>query len=386
LGVFVQARLHALARFGMVKVIAPIAKLDYSHPKRKWWCGPDVPIVHNDGVLDVRHPRWLFPPGGTPLNVLCLVIRLLPLLRQLRKEYPFDLIDAHFGYPEGAAAVLLAAAFKVPFIVTLRGSEPMFASYRFRRLCMRWALRRAAAVIAVSDELARFGIRLGAPAERVHTIQNGVDTGVFFAAGREEARARLGISPGKRLIVCAGELIEAKGHHLAITALAELVRNGHSDVILVVAGGVARGGRRYDHQLQLLVADLQVDGRVQLVGSLSRCQLAELMCAADVFTLPSFTEGCPNVINEALACGTPVVATAVGAVPQMIPDEAYGLIVPPRDQVALTAALARALDRKWDREAIASFGGSRTWSVVASEVMDIVRPVLGARSPSPDGP
>jgi glycosyltransferase involved in cell wall biosynthesis len=150
---------------------------------------------------------------------------------------------------------------------------------------------------------------------------------------------------------------------------------------------VARGGKPFDQQLRSLVDELGVASFVHLAGAVGRLQLAELLNAADVFTLPSFTEGCPNVVSEALACGAPVVATSVGAIPQMICSERYGLLVPPRDQEALDDALLYAVDSPWDRTAIAKHGGARRWSDVAREVAEallpLARPVPSASGSSP---
>ncbi len=115
---------------------------------------------------------------------------------------------------------------------------------------------------------------------------------------------------------------------------------------------------------------------MHLLGWVNRDRLADLMTAADVFCLASFTEGWPNVVNEALACGTPVVATRVGAVPQMLPSEDYGSIVPARNVAALEEALGRALARSWDRDRIAAWGRSRSWDTVAEEVIGVMDKIM----------
>jgi teichuronic acid biosynthesis glycosyltransferase TuaC len=381
LGLFVRSRLEGLSGLAELKVVAPTPLLDYSQPNGKW-LSRRRSAFHAMETTEVLRPRWIFPPGGTPANVLCLAARLLPVMARLRKKFLFELIDAHFGYPEGVAAGLLAEAFRVPFIITLRGNEPSFARHWGSRKAMIWALSRAAAVIAVSADLAHFAVQHGAAAAQVYTIGNGVDTDLFYPRDRQACRARLGIEGHTNLIVCAGELIEAKGHHFAVRAAAELRSRG-KNVLLIIAGGVARGGKPFDAQLRLLVGELGIERHVRLAGPMNRHQMADLLSAADVFTLPSFTEGCPNVVNEALACGAPVVASAVGAVPQMVASDRYGLVVPPRDQPALTTALSRALDTEWDRAAISIHGRARPWSVVASEVMAVLRQAACTGRPQP---
>lgn len=381
LGLFVRARLESLARLEPCVAVAPVPMVDFARPAGRWLRRAPRPAARRDGALTVLHPRWLYPPGGTPLTALCLFLRLAALLVRLRRRVRFDVIDAHFGYPEGVAAALVAKLFRVPLVVTLRGSETAFAAYRWRRLAMRWALRRAAAVIVVSEPLRRFAVSMGA--RRVATIPNGIDAGVFQPGGHEAARAALGIGPEKRVVVSAGELIEAKGHHLVIGAAAALLRQGRP-IEVFIAGAVSRGGRPFERELRGLAGRLGVAGHVHFTGWLERRRLAELLAAADVFCLASFAEGWPNVVHEAMACGTPVVASRVGAIPEMIPDERYGLTVPARDEAALGGALARALETEWDRAAIAARGQSRSWSEVAREAVRVLqgcRAASGAAAP-----
>jgi teichuronic acid biosynthesis glycosyltransferase TuaC len=362
LGLFVRSRLEEVARLAQVKVIAPVPLIDYSK------VGRALSPANTSDTLEVFHPRWFYPPGGTPANVICLFVRLLPLVRSIRPSFPFELIDAHFGYPEGATAALLAAAFGVPFTITLRGSEPMFAASPLRRKVLRWAMRRANHIIAVSDELREFAIGQGVAPSRATTVPNGIDPQVFYP--RETHANR-----GPRTLLSAGELIEAKGHHLVIRATKALLERGH-DVQLLIAGGVARGGAPYERELKGLTAELGLEDRVRFLGWVDRENLPELLSAADLFCLASFTEGWPNVVNEALACGAPVIASAVGGVRAMLASGRFGIAVPPHDLAALTDALDRGLNQSWNRAAISAWGQSRTWATVASEVIGIHRSVI----------
>lgn len=376
LGLFVRSRLQEIARSEPVKLIAPIPLLDYSNPKRKLLEFRGFPSRRRDDAIEVLHPQWAYPPYGTPLNVLCLFSRLLPVLQKLRRTFRFELIDAHFCYPEGVTAALLAAVHRVPFTITLRGSELVFARYRYRRQAMRWALRRASCVIAVSEELAAFARAMGAAPERVTIIPNGLDTDLFFPRDREQVRKKHGLPAHRKIIVSAGELIEAKGHHLAIHALAAVLKRG-IDAELWIAGGAARGGPPYEQQLRDLAASLNLAERVRFTGWVDRANMAELLSAADLFCLASFTEGWPNVVHEALGCGTPVVATRVGAIPSLIPGARYGYTVPVNDVEALGEAFAQALDRAWERNAISDWGRSRSWKQVAGEVLEVFRAAAG---------
>lgn len=375
LGLFVRSRLQEIASSTDLKVVAPAPLVDYSSPIGKLFGHLRGPRRRRDGRVEVYHPRWFYPPGGTPWNILCLFLRLWCLLRRVRRTFSFELIDAHFGYPEGVVAALLAKVFGVPFMITLRGSEMMFARQRPRRLGMTWAFQQASHIVTVSSELRNVAISMGAPASRVTVIPNGIDSGLFHSRDRKWVRSKLGLSDSDRVILTAGELIEAKGHHLIIRALKTL-STANPRARLLIAGGIARGGSNFERQLRTLVSELGLADRVDFLGWIKPPALAEYMSAADVFCLASMTEGWPNVVHEAMSCGAPVVATRVGAVPEMIPSERYGIVIPSNDVNALTGALAQALERPWDREEIAALGQSRSWPCVAKEVGQVMRQII----------
>lgn len=381
LGLFVRARLEGLAARASVRVLAPVPLVDYARIRASRGDRPVCPPCPREGRLEVFHPRWFYPPGGGVLNALFLFLRLLAPAWRLDTASPIDLIDAHFGYPDGIAAALLAAwpgpggtpRPRRPFTVTLRGNEIMHGRYRFRRMAMRWALRRAARVIAVSEALREYAISLGVEPSKTRTIPNGIDTAVFHPHPLPAQRApRRGSGP--KQILSAGYLIERKGHHHAIRATAALRARG-VDCELEVAGGPGREGK-FEDRLRRLAAELGLESAVHFLGVVPPARLAELMSAADVFCLASSREGWPNVVNEALACGTPVVATNVGGVPDLIPSGEFGYVVPAGDQNALENALETALGRDWDREAIARWGASRSWDQVAAEVAALFGEVI----------
>ncbi len=375
LGIFVSARLRAIAARGEVVVIAPVPLLRYSSAF-PWWIGAaaGIPGLRQDGSIEVRHPRWFYLPFGGALNSFFLFLRLAPMLARLRRTYPFQLLDAQFGHPDAGAAALLSTWLGVPFTATLRGSEVLHARSRVRRWMMRWALRRAARVIAVSTRLREFAISLGVEASRISVVPNGVDARVFRPRDRSACRRRHNLALEDRIILSAGNLIELKGHHRVIRALAAL-RKQNLAVTLVIAG--SSHDFAYQRDLHELAGRLDLRRHVRFAGQVPQEVLAELMCAADVLCLASSSEGCPNVVSEALACGTPVVAHDIGALPQMLPSETLGFIVPAGDQVALEASLARALWSGWDREAIARWGQSRSWEQVSSEVLAVFHEVVG---------
>jgi glycosyltransferase involved in cell wall biosynthesis len=335
------------------------------------------PRERRDGRLVVVHPRWFNIPGGGLINSVLLAFCVLLTALRIRRHFVFGIIDAHFGYVDGVAAAIVSAILRRPFVVTLRGSEVVHARYPLRRQAMAWALGRASRVIAVSAGLRDFAVGLGLPPEKIAVVPNGVDTELFHQGGRRsEGCARFHVPPDSRIVISVGTLNQLKGHHRVIQALAGLVARGF-DAYLLIAGAEQASEPDYVSGMRRLASELNVEQRVRLLGSLPPQLVAEAMACSDVLCLASDREGCPNVIREALACGAPVVATRVGAVPELIPTDAYGLIVPKEDPPALEQALAAALSREWDRQAIASWGRSRSWEQAGMEALKEIELAAG---------
>jgi teichuronic acid biosynthesis glycosyltransferase TuaC len=374
MGLFIAARLERLAELFPLRVVAPEPLIEYSA------------IGHGGGArpaggpgcqVRVARPRWLYPPGGTVLNVACLAVSVMPPLMAALRDGSADIIDAHFGYPEGVAACLLSRIVRRPFLVTLRGSELLHGTYPLRRLAIGWALRRAARVIAVSEELRNYAVALGVDPARTAVIPNGLDSKMFYPRPRAAARRKHDIPGTAKFILSAGHLIQLKGHAHAIRAVAALAADG-VDVRLGIAGGRGLGVPECETDLKALVSGLNLGERVRFLGAVSQETLAELMSAADVFCLASDREGWPNVVHEALGCGTPVVATRVGAVAELLPGPEYGFIVPVGDTGALTAALGHALEKDWNRDGISRWGQSRSWEAVGRDLASLVEEVAAA--------
>jgi teichuronic acid biosynthesis glycosyltransferase TuaC len=367
-GVFVARRLEALTKLAEVRVINPVPVMEYGNAGQWFqWQGPSRTMLGN---LMVYRPKWAYPPLVSTINPVFLAAQLKPLVRKIAETYPFSLIDAHFGHPEGIAAAILARSVGCPFVVTLRGNETMHAHNSLTRRMLAKTFQAAARVITVSERLREFAISLGADPDRVKTIPNGVDVETFLPMERTCARERHGIAAGEKIVLSVGALIERKGHHRTMQAVETAVRAG-LECRLVIAGGAGREGD-YRAFLREEVSKRGMESRVQFTGPVAPAELAEWMSAADVLSLASTREGWPNVVHEALACGCPVVATDVGGVPDMIPNDQTGIVVPVGDQTALDAALQQALSCSWDRLAISVRARERSWARVATEVADVM--------------
>lgn len=375
-GVFVLHRIAAVARLCAARVVAPVPWYPFIRRLRPDVWGGRIARRDTRAGVTVEHPRFAIVPRFFKwFDALSFLFASWRSVRRLRREgFDFDLIDVHWTYPDAVAGCVLARRRGRPFIVTVRGHEALYAEERsVRRWLVARCLRRADAVVALSAELRDAVIALGVRPERVHVILNGVDATRFAFMDRNQCRARLELDPAKRIVLAVGRLTEGKGHQHIIRALATV--RGTPEAELYIVGGV-NPESRYDQALRALVVEHGLQGRVHFLEEQPQERLALWYGAADVFCLASHREGCPNVVLEALACGTPVVVNDVGAVSQFVRHGEDGWLVKPGDSAGLEGALREALGRNWDRPAIAARMAGRSWDSVARQVVDLYQAVL----------
>lgn len=378
LGLFVQRRADALAQAGAdVRVVAPVPFSLSFLPLGRWRSWGKVPHGERVNGLAVTHPRYLHGPGpGMYVQADNLVRAARPHLQALRREFEFDLIDAHYVYPDGVAAVRLAKKFGVPCIVTARGSDinllPSFASVRRQ---IEAALQAADGVIGVSGALADRMRTLGARPSAVHVVPNGIDRRTFYYGDPAAARSRLGLYSDEKFLLSVGHLHELKGHALVIEAVARLRRTGARCSYHIIGEGEERG------RLQSRIRALGIQEHVVLHGEMPNERLRPWYQAASLFVLASSREGWPNVLNEALACGAPCVATRVGGVPEILREGENGMMVD-RTVESIAAGIEAALARSWNRRRLAEDAARRGWDDVARRLLGIFEGVVGARRAS----
>jgi glycosyltransferase involved in cell wall biosynthesis len=293
------------------------------------------------------------------LDGLSMALCSYPLLRHLRKKTGFNLLDAHFAYPDGYAATLLGKWLDVPVTITLRGTEiPHSKNPVLRPLLVR-AMQRADRLFSVSESLRQQAISLGIAPSKIRVVGNGVDTARFLPVDRQEARRRLGIPQAARVLVSVGALVERKGFHRVIECLPELISENRQLHYLIVGGASAEGDRR--RELELQARQLGLDQQVHFLGAMPPDELKWPLSAADVFVLATSNEGWANVFLEAMACGLPVVTTDVGGNAEVVHRPELGTIVPFGDRRALLDALRGALLRRWDSTLIRDYARENDW-------------------------
>jgi glycosyltransferase involved in cell wall biosynthesis len=356
-GVFVENRLrHTLAEGGIeATVLAPVPWFPFSHPAfGRYAPYARVPRVEMRHGLTVYHPRFpIIPKIGSRLTPYFLYLAARRALRQMG-GVKFDLIDAHYFYPDGVAAARLAEELGLPLLITGRGTDlTLIPQFPAERSQIQWAAGKASALITVCEDLKDRLIELGEPASRIVTLRNGVDLRRFALGDREAARRHLGLSGFTLLSV--GSLIPRKGHELIIAALSQL-----PDAQLLIAGS---GPMRAE--LERIAAEKGVAGRVRFLGEIAHDALSEAYRAADIFVLASSREGWANVLLEAMASGTPVVATNVNGTPEVLRDPALSVMVEQRSAAALADAIQQLRARLPDRAAVRAYAEQFSWEATA---------------------
>ncbi len=374
-GIFVETRLRELLKSGEVetKVVAPVPWFPFSGERwGEYGRFAATPRFEQRNGVDVHHPRYFLPPKiGMNIAPHTLARSALPTIRKLMRDgFDFDLIDAHYYYPDGVAAGFLAKWLGKPFVVTARGTDlsqiPQFAYPR--RLILDTAARAAASIgvcAALMDSLAE----LGADRQRLHVMRNGVDLERFQPVDRVEARRYLGLPIDRRILLSVGLLIERKGHHIAIEALKQLPE----DVLLVIAGS---GPER--ERLEGLAKDSGVAARVQLAGQVPNDQLKWWYSAADALLLCSSREGWANVLLESMACGTPAIATSIWGTPEVIQRREAGRLMATRTPQALVDASRDLFADYPDRTSVRKYAEGFGWDATTAAQLKLFKEVTHA--------
>jgi len=364
-GVFVYQRMAHFARRpgNSVVVVAPVPWVPKFISASNYRKVREIPHEEQIGELTVYHPRYLLVPRiSMPLHGLLMFLGSCGLARKLQREHGFAAIDAHYVYPDGFAAALLGRLLALPVVVSARGTDMnLFPRFRLIRPLIKWTLRQVAAGIGVCAPLRDEMCKEGLPPERARVIGNGIDLQRFQPVDRAEARRRLGIPEHATVLVAVGALIPRKGFHLLIPAFARIARVRESYRLYIVGEGDQK------KELQELAIQHGVEERVSLVGAWKNEELRYWYSAGNLSCLVSSREGWPNVLLESLACGTPVIATHIWGVPEVIVSPELGVLVE-QTVDSIAQGLTTALERPWNRETLIQYARLRTWDVVAEEV------------------
>jgi teichuronic acid biosynthesis glycosyltransferase TuaC len=255
---------------------------------------------------------------------------------------------------------------KKPSVIKLHGSDiNVMSTLADVRPNLAWGLKNANRVVSVSRALAKKVVDLGADPDRVHVVRNGINQQQFYVRSRDQAREALGYSTKDRWLVFVGFMREAKGVLELVQAFSK-IHQEFPDVKLVFVGD--GDGREVCEKAAAGLGD-----RVMMVGTRPHDEVALWLSAADLFTLPSWNEGTPNVVLEALACGIRVVASDVGGIPDVLDRPELGEMVPAKNAEALAEALRRGLSQPYDRAEIAAMSGCISWEQSAQQLREVLQ-------------
>jgi glycosyltransferase involved in cell wall biosynthesis len=370
-GIFVENRLRHLLASGQASsvVLAPVPWF----PSRSdrfgdWALNARAPAAETRHGIAIRHPRYpVLPKLGMAVAPWLLYRAMVPqVARLLEAGHRFDVIDAHYVYPDGVAATWLGRRFGLNVVITARGTDVnLIPRYRIPRRLIQGAIRDARALVAVSAALKQALVDLGAPEDKVTVLRNGVETDLFRPpADRTAARATLGLT-GPTLI-SVGSLIERKGHHRTIKAMRQL-----PGFTLIIAGEGPERAR-----LSALIAQYGLGDRVRLLGSRPHRDLPALYGAADVSVLASSREGWANVLLESMACGTPVVAADIWGNPEVVRAPAAGLIYQPNTPDGIAAAVRLLFASLPERAATRAYAEPFSWDATTAGQLALFRRVI----------
>ncbi len=374
-GIFVFNRLKAVAKQCDVKVIAPLQWFPFLSKYRRAAGSKRIGNYEKFGGLDVFYPSFLsIPKFFKWFDSVAYFLSVIPAVCHLKykEKYDFDVVDVHWTYPDILAGYLLAKIYRKKLIVTIRGKEALcLGETGGRKIILDWCLKKADVVVALSTELEELVHQIGVSTCKTRVVHNGVNTETFNYLDKMFARRELSLPEDRKIILSVGSLIRRKGHHELINAMVELSSN--IDIDLYIVGGINPEGD-YSTELKVLVAEHGLKN-VYFVDALSHEQLGQWYAAADLFCLATAGEGCPNVVLEAMACGCPVVVSAVGAVPDLIREEIDGLVVD-LDSWNWIKSITQALSIEWNRKEISQNMGNKNWDTCASGVIDTYGEVL----------
>jgi glycosyltransferase involved in cell wall biosynthesis len=326
---------HALSAEHEIAVIAPVL---WTEEVRDRISGRRTPARRDDNGISVWHPIYYYPPKILQhLYGTCYHASTRSTFEKVFSEFRPDVLLACYAHPDGWAAVRLGHEAGLPVVLKVVGTDVLVVGrHGLRRARVAEAVCEADRVVAVSRDLAEATERLGADPRRVRVIPEGIDKSVFTIGDASESRLRLGLPVEGRIVLFVGNLLFTKGAGVLIEACSKLARAGEDFRCYLVGRG------RDEHRLRDLVSKFALTDRVFLVGARPLSELPDWYRASDVVSLPSFSEGIPNVLREAIACGRPFVASRVGGIPE-IADPESSILVQPGSVAELAMALRRIL-------------------------------------------
>jgi len=361
-GIFVQNRYLALQKRSDVhiNVIAPVAKAPLLNliPGSRFQANNKVPDKACLEGIKVRHPRYLTIPGTNLIDVVNSITK--SALNLAPELYPdgFDLVDGQYLYPDGIAAARLAKHYDKPLVLTARGSDVNYwLADTSKQQMIIDSLHQAAKIICMSQALKDKIIAYGISADKIEVIMNGINHDTFNSSAHGPNNSGY--------LLSVGNLVPLKGHDLVLRAMTDMP----DEKLTIIGQG------QEEKKITHMIRDLNLDDRVQLLPNLSQSELAGYYANAKATVLMSAMEGMPNVLMESLSCGTPVIATNVGGISEIV-HPGNGILLPERSPEELSKAIRSFNQTDWDKETIEKDMKMFNWSEVAQRQVDLYQQIL----------
>jgi glycosyltransferase involved in cell wall biosynthesis len=370
-GVFIRERMFRVGKKIPIVVVAPSPWFPLQGLLRRFrpHFRPDAPVYEEMMGVQVFRPRFICIPGVFKfLDGFFMALGSIGVMRQLKNKFKYNVIDAHFGYPDGRAATLLGKWLNMPVTITLRGTEVPHSKEKLRRIFLIKALRDATRLFSVSSSLKKHAISLGIDEDKIRVIGNCIYIEKFHPVEKKQAREVLGIQNTTKVLSTVGALVERKGFHRVIEILSTLVNN-HPDILYLIVGGASAEGD-WTERLKQQVETLDLSSYVRFLGPKPPTELPSILSASDLFVLPTSNEGWANVLLEAMACGLPIVTTDVGGNAEVVCRSELGIIVPFGDAEKLFNAVDQALTQIWNQQYILDYARVNSWDTRVDILVD----------------
>ncbi len=374
LGLWVEGLVRHVAQLCEIKVIAPTPYCPPLPGLKQFTKFRAVERRLEVNGVEVFHPRFLTGPGYSTYNLESSLYysSIYRHVDRLRRNFRFDLIHAFFGYPDGVVAARLAARYNIPFIITEQASWiPWMDNYPSVQRRSVWASEQSAFHIAVSRFARQTIAYHTGENKRLRIVPNGVDVDIFTLRTNGEQ-----MDPNQILYV--GYMRHVKGVDVLLKAMQLVVKRNPKLKLVLVGGGIYRHSQAQESDLHVMARELGIEENVQFVGIKTPVEVASYMRQSAALVLPSRTETFGAVLVEALACGTPVVATTCGGTVDIV-DDSVGRLVPKENAEELAKAILDIVSErsKFDPKklrdyAVNNFG----WEQIARRTVDLYSEAL----------
>ncbi|PCJ27284.1 MAG: sugar ABC transporter permease [SAR86 cluster bacterium] len=356
---FNRQQFEWLARKCEVRIIVIVSFLD-----RIKNFGKSVPSIKNG--VSISYLWYFYVPKFARFSYTAsLLLSMIFKIPQIVKYKP-DCLILSWAYPDAVSGIILSKMLNIPAVIKVHGSDiNLHLQHRARAAQILWSMMHAKAIISVSKDLAAKLVKLGVPENKIHVIYNGVDKSIFYPRVLNETKKILQLSDKRTIWLYIGNLKPEKGCIDLFSAFEAIAaKKSTIDLYYVGTGGSA-------DYIKNKAIELGLAKRVTLLGNLGHKDVATWINASDLVALPSYNEGVPNVLLEAMACGKPVVASRVGGIPEVIPEHA-GILFNPGDIAALEGALLECSERHWNSTDIINSVQELTWENNSSKVYDLL--------------